>query len=118
MCIRDSKKAKRINKAFFASSSGVGAAVAEPAAPSECPLDVEELGNATWRFLHTTAAYYPLEPTETQKQSAVQLIHSLAQLYPCPICAPDFREAVSNHPPQVASRKEFVMCRLTQLTKS
>ncbi|GAV98642.1 mitochondrial FAD-linked sulfhydryl oxidase ERV1 [Lentinula edodes] len=27
--------------------------------PTNCPPDSEELGHATWTFLHTTAAYYP-----------------------------------------------------------
>ena len=60
----------------------------------ECPLDVDELGFATWRFLHTTAAYYPHTPTEQQKQSARELIRAVGELYACPHCAPDFRYRV------------------------
>ena len=112
--VRACKKAKRLNKAFFASSS----TVKQP--PPECPLDVDELGNATWRFLHTTAAYYPHEPTEEQKQWALQLIYSTSWLYACPHCAPDFRLAalaqpviacrdeIAKNPPRVNSRREFV----------
>ncbi|KAI9599492.1 ERV/ALR sulfhydryl oxidase domain-containing protein [Syncephalis fuscata] len=32
-----------------------------------CPPDGFELGNATWTFLHTTAAYYPDEPSPGQR---------------------------------------------------
>ena len=63
----------------------------------ECPLDTDELGNATWRFLHTTAAYYPHEPTADEQQWALDLIISLSKLYPCPHCAPDFRSDAAAH---------------------
>eukprot|EP00657_Telonema_sp_P-1_P008584 TRINITY_DN30051_c0_g1_i1.p1 TRINITY_DN30051_c0_g1~~TRINITY_DN30051_c0_g1_i1.p1 ORF type:complete len:183 (-),score=41.54 TRINITY_DN30051_c0_g1_i1:9-557(-) len=103
--VRACKKAKRLNKAFFASSS---APIAQ-APPTECPLDVDELGNATWKLLHTTAAYYPIEPTEEQQQAAIQLINGLAKLYACPHCAPHFRSEVKKNPPTVGSRREFVL---------
>ncbi|KAG5353565.1 hypothetical protein C0989_005538 [Termitomyces sp. Mn162] len=41
--------------------------------PPDCPPDVEQLGRATWTFLHTTAAYYPERPTPTQRANMLML---------------------------------------------
>lgn len=80
----------------------------------ECPLNKDELGSNTWNMLHTVAAYYPDNPTDEQKQFATSLIVSLAHLYPCSICAPDFQDSVSKHPPEVNSRTSLSLyvCRL------
>jgi len=79
-----------------------------------CPLDKEELGRATWSVIHTVAAHYPEDPTPQDKEAARQFISSLSLLYPCPICAPDFRAHVLAHPPDVESRSAFIVwcCRL------
>ena len=69
----------------------------------ECPPDREELGTATWKLIHSIAANFPDDPTDRDKLEASQFIKSLAYLYPCHICAADFREAVSKSPPKYAS---------------
>ena len=67
---------------------------------SNCPLDREELGRSTWDLIHTVAAHYPDEPTEIDKQNARNFMSSLSYLYPCEICREDFKESVTNKPPQ------------------
>jgi len=72
--------------------------------PPGCPPDVEQLGRATWTFLHTTAAYYPDKPTPTQRANMLMLIRSLPVLYPCGWCADDLGGDIKMNPPDVSSR--------------
>lgn len=53
----------------------------------QCPPDGEIIGQSTWTFLHSAAAYYPNSPSEIQQKSMLSLIHSLPHLYPCHSCA-------------------------------
>jgi FAD-linked sulfhydryl oxidase len=73
--------------------------------PTDCPPDVEELGRSTWTFLHTTAAYYPDNPTAEQQAQMLALIEALGNFYPCSYCATDFRRKMRRHPPDVTSRQ-------------
>ncbi|KAI0310723.1 ERV/ALR sulfhydryl oxidase domain-containing protein [Amylostereum chailletii] len=72
---------------------------------AHCPADVEQLGRATWTFLHTTAAYYPEKPTTSQRANILSLLHSLPVLYPCSHCASHLGEEMKIHPPDVSGRK-------------
>lgn len=72
--------------------------------PPDCPPDVEQLGRATWTFLHTTAAYYPEKPTPTQRANMLMLLGSLSILYPCGWCAKDFGESMEKTKPDVSGR--------------
>ena len=54
----------------------------------------EELGRATWVFLHTLAAQFPERPTRQQQRDARQLVDSLTRIYPCADCAQHFQEIV------------------------
>uniref|UniRef100_A0A7S2SBP5 Sulfhydryl oxidase n=1 Tax=Rhizochromulina marina TaxID=1034831 RepID=A0A7S2SBP5_9STRA len=78
-----------------------------PATPVECPLRSEELGRSTWGFLHSAAAWYPEQPSDSEKQAARNLVSSIAALYPCSYCAADFRVDTAQSPPRVNSRTEF-----------
>ena len=64
----------------------------------------EELGTATWTFLHTLAAQYPDRPSSRQKRDARNLIDIMTRLYPCGECAEHFQEIVRASPPDVGSR--------------
>ncbi|KAF7308293.1 Sulfhydryl oxidase [Mycena chlorophos] len=83
-------------------AAAVGAAAA--VASKSCPPDKDQLGNATWTFLHTAAAYYPTNPTPNQRTQMLALIGSLPALYPCSHCAEDFGERVRENPPDVSGR--------------
>ena len=72
--------------------------------PEGCPPDVEQLGRATWTFLHTTAAYYPDKPSASQRTRMLGLLFALPVLYPCSWCAMDFGEHMKVNPPDVSSR--------------
>ena len=60
--------------------------------PPNCPVDRDELGQATWTFLHTMAAYYPDTPTHKEQDEMKQLIYSFSKFYPCNDCAYYMRE--------------------------
>lgn len=72
--------------ASLASAATVTGALARPSSP-ECPPDGEELGRSTWAFLHSTAAYFPPDPSAQQQSSMLALLRALPDLYPCHSCA-------------------------------
>ncbi|PIL25322.1 hypothetical protein GSI_13211 [Ganoderma sinense ZZ0214-1] len=76
----------------------------EPVRPANCPPDVEELGRATWTFLHTTAAYFPEKPTQAQRVNMLSLLRALPVLYPCSSCAQHLGENMKTRPPDVSGR--------------
>lgn len=85
-------------------ASGKAVSSESPAPPPNCPADVEQLGRATWTFLHTTAAYYPERPTPSQRTSMLGLLNSLPALYPCSHCASHLGDNMKDHPPDVSGR--------------
>ncbi|GJJ11434.1 hypothetical protein Clacol_005667 [Clathrus columnatus] len=72
--------------------------------PDNCPPDVEQLGRATWSFLHTTAAYYPERADPTQARHMYSLLSALPTLYPCSHCASHLGECMKRNPPDVSGR--------------
>ncbi|CAI2189928.1 6602_t:CDS:1 [Funneliformis geosporum] len=72
--------------------------------PPDCPPDSEQLGRATWTFLHTMAAYYPEVPSSEQQINMRNLLSGFSQFYPCWYCAEHLREEMKKVPPKVESR--------------
>ncbi|WWC62523.1 uncharacterized protein I303_105119 [Kwoniella dejecticola CBS 10117] len=77
---------------------------------TNCPPDNAALGRSTWTFLHTTAAYYPLQANERQQTQMTNLLESLSIFYPCNWCATDFRRDIKKNPPisAVAGRESLM----------
>ncbi|KAM3414283.1 hypothetical protein BST61_g10936 [Cercospora zeina] len=75
----------------------------------DCPPDVDLLGRSTWTLLHTLTASYPTQPSETQKRDTKQFLSLFSTLYPCWVCAEDFRSwmKTSGNEPRVSNREEF-----------
>lgn len=88
-------------------ASGEAGSSEAKASRSDCPADVEQLGRATWTFLHTTAAYYPERPTQAQQTSMLGLMNALPSLYPCSHCASHLGGNMKDHPPDVSGRTAF-----------
>lgn len=82
--------------------------------PTDCPLDKNDLGRASWSLLHTIAAYYPDKPNSQQQSDIKNLMDILSRLYPCKQCADDLINDLKDEPPVVSSRKDLSqwMCRL------
>jgi len=79
-----------------------------------CPPDRSELGSASWSLLHSVAAYFPENPTSSQREDASQFLTLFSRLYPCADCAEDLRADLVSSPPRVNSATEFSqwMCEL------
>ncbi|BAM39921.1 uncharacterized protein TOT_020000192 [Theileria orientalis strain Shintoku] len=73
------------------------------------PPDRTELGNAGWLFLHTIATQYPEKPDEDTKLRYLGFLHSFARLYPCSICREGLVPIYKQIPPNVESRKSFLL---------
>ncbi len=52
-----------------------------------CPPDGEELGRSAWTLLHSSAAYFPENPSAQQQSSMLSLFRALPYIYPCHSCA-------------------------------
>ena len=73
------------------------------------PLNAIELGRAAWPVLHRMSLSFPKTPTDAQKRSMNSLIQGFSWLYPCKVCATDFREEIKKSPPNLNSRDDFAM---------
>eukprot|EP00397_Hematodinium_sp_SG-2012_P054831 GEMP01066447.1.p1 GENE.GEMP01066447.1~~GEMP01066447.1.p1 ORF type:complete len:156 (-),score=29.01 GEMP01066447.1:839-1282(-) len=67
----------------------------------------DEIGRATWRYLHTMAAHYPEQPTPEEALNAQEWLVSFVNNYPCRLCAEDFIAVCSKIPPRMETRKEY-----------
>lgn len=77
------------------------------APPTDCPADVEALGRSTWTLLHSIAATYPTTPSSSQQNDLVSFVRLFSRLYPCWVCADDFKGYIEKDPVKAGSRGEF-----------
>lgn len=95
---------KDVVSASLGAASGMPLTMMDLPRPANCPPDVEQLGRATWTFLHTTAAYYPERADPTQARHMRSLLSALPTLYPCSHCASHLGECMKRNPPDVTGR--------------
>ena len=74
---------------------------------STSPLNAVELGRATWPILHRMTLSYPKNPTDVQKDSMRRFINAFSWLYPCKVCATDFRDKIVELEPKLDSRQDL-----------
>ena len=86
-------------------AGAMGALAQASGPPLECPPDKDLLGRSTWTFLHTTAAYYPDQPTPTHRKRMLGILFALPVLFPCSWCAMHFGEEIQRSPPDVSGRE-------------
>ncbi|KAI9376265.1 FAD dependent sulfhydryl oxidase Erv1 [Aspergillus egyptiacus] len=83
----------------------------EVAGKPECPPDVEELGRSTWTLLHSMTATYPEKASQEQQSEMRSFLKLFSKLYPCWVCADDFRnwmaEPSGKNQPRLGGRSEF-----------
>ncbi|RZB41557.1 Evr1 Alr domain containing protein [Asbolus verrucosus] len=81
---------------------------------TDCPLDKEELGRASWGLLHTMAAKFPEKPSKTEQKNMTNFFHLFSKFYPCDYCAEDFRKELQSDPPQTSSQEALSqwLCRI------
>ncbi|KAL1990128.1 hypothetical protein VTN49DRAFT_5967 [Thermomyces lanuginosus] len=94
-----------------AAAAAATASATTPATQAECPPDVEQLGRSTWTFLHSLTATYPQTATPEQQNEMRTFLDLFSRLYPCWVCADDFRawmaEDNGKNRPRLATRQEF-----------
>ncbi|OXV10804.1 hypothetical protein Egran_01436 [Elaphomyces granulatus] len=77
----------------------------------DCPPDVEALGRSTWTFLHSLTAAYPPRATSEQQLEMHSFLKLFSRLYPCWVCADDFRawmnQSGGRNEPRLSGRSEF-----------
>ena len=99
--------------AAAAAAVGAAAVATTPAAATksrkDCPPDVEELGRATWTFLHSLAATYPDVASPAEQKQMSSFLSIFSNVYPCWHCAADFRDWVSKpeNKPQLNGKDAF-----------
>jgi hypothetical protein len=70
-------------------------------------IDPARWGKRLWQSLHYMAYAFPEQPTDAQKQAALQMLSSLRELLPCEKCRQHYSAMLAEHPPTVESRTAF-----------
>ena len=109
ICSND-KDEQQLKEIFSKSSvGGPSGPTPQQSIMKEKPLNVVDLGRSTWPLLHRMTLSYPKNPSEEDKKTAISLIQAFSWVYPCHMCATDFREELKKSPPRVESREEFAL---------
>ncbi|KHO01094.1 augmenter of liver regeneration [Metarhizium album ARSEF 1941] len=101
------KENVRQNELASSNKTSVGDATRPSKPRSDCPPDVEALGRGTWTLLHSIAASYPDSPSTSQQSDLLRFVKLFSKLYPCWVCAEDFRTYIGREVPRVGSRDDF-----------
>ncbi|GKZ37256.1 hypothetical protein AbraIFM66950_008713 [Aspergillus brasiliensis] len=111
------KQAKSTPSTTATSTSTMPKSLTTTPGYTDCPPDSEALGRSTWTFLHSLTASYPAQASSEQQSEMRQFLGIFSKLYPCWVCAEDFRtwmaEPSGENQPKLGGRKEFGdwMCR-------
>ncbi|KAB8073690.1 ERV/ALR sulfhydryl oxidase domain-containing protein [Aspergillus leporis] len=94
-----------------AASKPVAESTSLPQTRDDCPPDVEALGRSTWTFLHSLTASYPAKASQEQQGEMRTFLKIFSRLYPCWVCADDFRtwmaEPSGRNEPRLSGRADF-----------
>ncbi|KAI9751843.1 MAG: hypothetical protein M4579_005866 [Chaenotheca gracillima] len=104
---RSSTKSSSPSTTTKPAAAAAAAAALQP--PKNCPPDVDTLGNHTWTLLHSLTANYPTTASPPQQREMAQFLTLFSRLYPCWVCADDFRAWMEDNRngPRLGSRDEF-----------
>lgn len=87
-----SNASKQIPSSQTANKTENSASSTQSSYYDDCPLFRDQFGKVAWSYLHTMAAHYPQNPTETQMTKMKDFIETFTMFFPCKHCADDFRE--------------------------
>lgn len=79
---------------------------------AEGGVDPDQLGRATWTFLHTLAATHPAEPSDKEVNRIERFMNDFSHIYPCAPCADSFRNIIKHRPVDASTGPRFAqwMC--------
>nr|CCC50401.1 conserved hypothetical protein [Trypanosoma vivax Y486] len=71
--------------------------------PGRCPTP-GELGKAGWAILHSAAAVFPHNPSDTQQTAFSAFLHGWSHSYACSHCAYHMRRYLEENPPVLTGK--------------
>lgn len=74
---------------------------------SDPSADPKIWGPALWKFLHSMAANYPVDPNPQYRASSRQFFYALRHLLPCEICRLHYSALIGKRQPQTESAQDL-----------
>lgn len=71
-------------------------------------MDPNKWGPPLWHFLHIMTFNYPDNPTSLDIQNHQMFLESLKHILPCEKCKNHYKENITNYPPKLQSKLEFI----------